>query len=503
MVLILIFMAVIAILELIIWLPPTWPVHQQLAVPVFALLVLGSGWLVIKNPNIWTTVIVLFSIYRLINLWRLVKNRVQPDYLYTVTLQASVSLIGSQVLVASLWVASRHYHSQTHWWLYSISLLQLIVSASLYLATRFNVRATMWAGQLIPLVDADLPSLTVAIPARNETADLQACLESLVRSDYPKLEILVLDDCSQNKQTPEIIRSFAHDGVRFVGGQLPPESWLAKNYAYHQLSQAANGQLILFCGVDARFEPGSLRAMVEAMLSQKKTMISFMPRNILPTSEGLSRWLIQPNRYAWEMTLPRHWIKRPPVLSTCWLITAQQLHTSGGFKAVSRSGSPESYFARTALLRHEYSFIQSNKELGLTSSKSLDEQRATAIRTRYLQVHRRPELVALVSLAELGILIGAPVGLLAGLLASLWALAVLSGLTTIILALAFSQLVSLTYRKFQPSSLWLFPLAALYDMCILNYSMWQYEFNEVIWKGRNICLPVMRRGPVAEKPTAT
>jgi hypothetical protein len=22
--------------------------------------------------------------------------------------------------------------------------------------------------------------------------------------------------------------------------------------------------------------------------------------------------------------------------------------------------------------------------------------------------------------------------------------------------------------------------------------MWQYEFHEVLWKGRNVCLPVMR-----------
>jgi hypothetical protein len=30
-----------------------------------------------------------------------------------------------------------------------------------------------------------------------------------------------------------------------------------------------------------------------------------------------------------------------------------------------------------------------------------------------------------------------------------------------------------------------------YDMAILHYSMWQYEFSEVDWKGRNICVPAM------------
>jgi len=71
--------------------------------------------------------------------------------------------------------------------------------------------------------------------------------------DYPKLEIIVLDDCSQNKHTPEIIRSFAHDGVRFIQGEHPKPTWLAKNQAYDRLAQESSGEFILFCGVDVRF----------------------------------------------------------------------------------------------------------------------------------------------------------------------------------------------------------------------------------------------------------
>jgi hypothetical protein len=42
-----------------------------------------------------------------------------------------------------------------------------------------------------------------------------------------------------------------------------------------------------------------------------------------------------------------------------------------------------------------------------------------------------------------------------------------------------------------PEGFLAFPFAAIYDICMLNYSMWQYEFGEVIWKDRNVCIPIM------------
>jgi hypothetical protein len=35
------------------------------------------------------------------------------------------------------------------------------------------------------------------------------------------------------------------------------------------------------------------------------------------------------------------------------------------------------------------------------------------------------------------------------------------------------------------------PFMILTDIWMLHYSMWKYEFSEVDWKGRNICVPAM------------
>lgn len=46
---------------------------------------------------------------------------------------------------------------------------------------------------------ARLPLVSVLIPAHNHAAFIEACLESVAASDYPRIELLILDDCSQDE----------------------------------------------------------------------------------------------------------------------------------------------------------------------------------------------------------------------------------------------------------------------------------------------------------------
>lgn len=485
-------LAGITVLELLMWTAPLWRAKRVLACLLILALSLPSGLLFGWNISLWTGLILFFSIYRMINLLRVVESRLQPKFLRTSTMRTSWWLIGCQFLVlAGVWV-NNHYQLANTVWLYAVAAVQLTVALVLWVSTRRHLRTTQPPSQVKSLSDKDLPTLSVAIPARNETDNLEACLRSLLSSDYPKLEILVLDDCSQNKRTPGIIRDFAQSGVRFVAGQIPPVRWLSKNYAYSQLAEQANGDVLLFCGVDTRFKPGTLRFMAETMIQKQKTMVSFIPRNQSPPHLSVEPLLVQPARYTWELSPPRRLLERPPVLSTCWLITAKALHTAGGFSAVSRSISPESYFARwTAHHQDGYSFMQSGGAIDLGSAKSLAEQRATAIRTRYPQLHRRPELVALSGIGELAALVWPFVLAISAGLNQQWILLALSVAASLLLITFYAQVVRLTYRRFLWRGLWTLPLVALFDAGLLNYSMWQYEFRDVIWKGRNVCVPVM------------
>ncbi len=487
MTLVLALLAIVSLLEILTWALPLRQLRKVWAMTIGIALAALSVALIAAHLAVWSLAVLFFSAYRIINLLRLVKGQTEPKYLSKVARQTSYWLIGCQLIV--LGAARLAIPAET--WIYGLAVLQLSAAFVLSASTRRHLRTTRPPATTSQLTAHDLPALTVAIPARNESQDLTACLQSLVASDYRKLEILVLDDCSQNKRTADIIRSFAHTGVRFIAGQVPPGHWLAKNYAYQQLAEAANGEVLLFCGVDTRFQPQSLSLIVESLLTKKKSVISFIPRNALSAS-NLGSLFVQPSRYAWELALPRRWLNRPPVLSTCWLITKETLKSAGGFQAVARNISPESYFARYVLKKDGYSFLQSDPAIGLSSTKTFDEQRATAVRTRYPQLHRRPELAALLSLTEFATLVAPYVLLIVSAANHQWLLAGISLLASLELTSFYGRIVQLTYRKFLLRGLGLLPFAALYDIGLLNYSMWQYEFNEVIWKGRNICLPVMR-----------
>ncbi len=43
------------------------------------------------------------------------------------------------------------------------------------------------------------PLVSVLIPARNEEENIETCLKSLQKQDYPNFEILVLDDNSKDR----------------------------------------------------------------------------------------------------------------------------------------------------------------------------------------------------------------------------------------------------------------------------------------------------------------
>lgn len=410
-------------------------------------------------------------------------------YLWHVTFVTSLWLIGAQTAITALWWTWKYMHVNL------LTLVTVALSAQV-LATLVLMRTT-WrhnsilgrTASLSVVHDADLPPLTVAIPARNETQDLHDCITSLLASHYPKLEIIVLDDCSQTRRTPEIIRSFAHDGVRFIQGEQPRNAWLAKNQAYDALAKSANGELILFAGVDIRFDPTSLRQLVAYALSKHKTMVCVMPRNILPRGRVP---LIQPMRYAWELVLPRRWIHRPPVLSSSWLITKKSLQQHGGFEAASRMVVPEAYFARRAAEHDKYSFIASANTFGITSVKNFADQRDTATRVAYPQTHRRPEMVVLLTLAYV-LWVGLPIiAILHAAIGRVIDIGLILALCSLCInGAVYAMLYRLAYGKSPLVAVLSLPIAALVNVGLLNYSMYKYEFSEVIWKDRNVCLPVM------------
>jgi hypothetical protein len=454
----------------------------------------SCGALVAWHPNTASVLIALAGVYRIFNAVRIVKGRMHENYLRRTTRRTSCILLASQAIIAgSWWQWYENTGNRRFLWLCA-AIIQALVALIYMISTIRRLRHTMPVASTKRFTDVQLPSISIAIPARNETEDLRAVLESVIANDYPKFEVLVLDDCSQNKHTPEIIRSFAHDGVRFLQGDEPKDTWLAKNQAYDQLARESSGEYILFCGVDIRFEPDSIRKLVTVMLERNKQMISVMPRRADAATGKFA--LIQAMRYWWELVPPRRLFNRPAVLSSCWMIKRDALKHTGGFAAVARAIVPEAYFAKQLVSHDTYSFIQSDDVLGIESTKAPSEQRDTALRMRYPQLHRRPELVYLTSLFELLFLVMPFAMAVAGWwLPISHATVLFSAIASVLLVITYEMVAISTRINHWSFALVALPIVALTDLVLLHRSMWLYEFSEVTWKGRNVCVPVMHTYP--------
>ena len=494
----LISLGILTCLELGLWLPGLAGVRKALAV-VFALgLGIIGAYCVMLKPGICTALIAVTVVYGIINLLRIIEARLPRQQLQRAVLQTTAIIAGFQTIILGVWwaVDSAHIAHTNAWAIFG--LLQIVAAGVLLASTIRHLRTTRSPKALPTLASADLPTLTVAIPARNETPELEACLQSIIASDYPKLEVVVLDDCSQDR-TPEIIRNFAQAGVRFIVGREPHAHWLAKNQAYQQLYEESSGDLILYCGVDVRFEPQSLRTLITTMLEKKKSMMCVIPQNVVPAGAQQTSLLVQPMRYLWELSLPRKLFRRPPILSTCWVVRRDLLAEAGNFAAVSASVAPESYFARASSRRDGYSFVRSDSELVVMSTKGFADQVETAVRSGYPQLHRRPEQVLLITVAQLALFV-APFALcVAESLRQHWLIAGIELLTCLLIEVLYMCVVRVTYHKTLLRNLLILPWSALLNAVLLNYSMWKYEFSEVLWKGRNVCLPVLRALPSLPK----
>src|SRR5579859_5397392 len=99
------------------------------------------------------------------------------------------------------------------------------------------------------------PLVSILVPARNEEACLQGCLESLATQNGVDFELLVIDDASTDR-TAQIAGGFPR--VRLLSAPQLPAGWCGKQNALHAAAQFATGEWLLFTDADTIHRPGSL-----------------------------------------------------------------------------------------------------------------------------------------------------------------------------------------------------------------------------------------------------
>src|ERR1700681_1133356 len=127
-----------------------------------------------------------------------------------------------------------------------------------------------------------IAEVSIIVPARNEEANIGACLKSLTaQTDVPS-EIIVVDDSSSDR-TREIVESFA--GVRLLGAEPLPGAdagrldnrRTGKNNALIAGAKEACGKWLLFTDADTVHLPGSLTRALNEAKKEKADLLSYSP----------------------------------------------------------------------------------------------------------------------------------------------------------------------------------------------------------------------------------
>jgi glycosyltransferase involved in cell wall biosynthesis len=114
-----------------------------------------------------------------------------------------------------------------------------------------------------PVNEADAPRVSLLFAARDEQEKLPGALATLAMLDYPKLEIIGVDDRSEDN-TGKILDDFAssHQNFRAVHVDRLPAGWLGKPHALQQAFEKSTGEWLLFTDADVRFKPDALRRAI-------------------------------------------------------------------------------------------------------------------------------------------------------------------------------------------------------------------------------------------------
>jgi chlorobactene glucosyltransferase len=123
--------------------------------------------------------------------------------------------------------------------------------------------------------------VTIIVPARNEEDNLPVLLDSLLRTKYDPIEILVVDDRSTDA-TAAVVRTYAQRDrrVRLIEGAELPAGWFGKPWACVQGYREARGDLLLFTDADTRHAPELLGRAVGALESERRDLVTVIGRMI-------------------------------------------------------------------------------------------------------------------------------------------------------------------------------------------------------------------------------
>lgn len=346
----------------------------------------------------------------------------------------------------------------------------------------------------------DAPFLSILVPARNEEARIEACVRSLVEQQYQHMEVLVLDDDSDDA-TAAIVQQMIDElpkehqrRLRLLHGEPLPMSWVGKNFACQQLAQQAQGDYLLFTDADTIHTPAMASSVIEAIHKNNVDLLTAQPEFQL-ASLG-ERLVIPLLNFTILTLLPVALIPlRPePSLATgngqllCFRRAAYE--AIGGHSSVKTRILEDVLLARaTKAAGYRMIFVDAFELVRCRMYHSFTEVWSGFSKNLYAFYNYSPIFALLALLLNLALFVFPPLILLISLFTAIPTQAILFSACAYLTAILIRVLLTLRFTRTQRGLMLLLcllhPLSiALECLILLNSMRWHYSKRGTLWKGR-------------------
>lgn len=155
----------------------------------------------------------------------------------------------------------------------SIILLFAVIPTLLFIWNLFLYRA--------PAPPCLRDSVSILIPARNEERSIEASVRAALASEGIEIEVIVLDDHSQDR-TKEIVGRLAAEDkrLRLYAATPLPIGWCGKQHACSLLAEYATKPVLCFIDADVLLRPRGVALMAAELRRTKAGLISGFPYQI-------------------------------------------------------------------------------------------------------------------------------------------------------------------------------------------------------------------------------
>lgn len=191
--------------------------------------------------------------------------------------------------------------STWQWTLVALYGVVLAGAVGRHLVCHHVIRRTTFLTPSSQRCSGTVPKVSIIVPAKDEAANIEYCLDALLSQDYPNYEVILVDDRSQDETAAIAERIARRDRrLRVLKIMNLTEGWTGKNHALHFAQRHAKGDWLLFVDADAWLHPACLSVVLHDAEKHDAGLSSLLPR-----MEMRSFWerAVQPMAATMLMTL--------------------------------------------------------------------------------------------------------------------------------------------------------------------------------------------------------